>query len=427
MKALFIVLLVALATALLTHSYLTETGFVLFAYGQRSVEMSMQYFLPLLVVALIALYALVRFLINLFGLPRQLKAINRARLAERDRKGLVQGLIELAEGRFAKAERLLVRTARRSDTALLNYLAAARAAQMQGAYDRRDDYLKWAIESDKKADIAVSLTQAELQLAHDQLEQALATLNHLQELAPRHEYVLRLLAKLYLRLEDWHGLMELLPHLRRRKIFEGDELEKFEAAAVEAELAAAAHEGDRDTLNRVWRQLPKSSRTREDLIALYAQALIELDDFEHAQDVLKTALFKRWSDALVMLYGKIGFANPDRALKDAEAWIQRHGSSAELLLTLGRIAMQAKLWGKARAYLDSSLSTEPRAETYYELARLSEVLKEPQNADIYYRTGLEFATTGVAKPIRLAATMRERLPTPKKAGEDEELPDIHPV
>ena len=427
MKTLFITLLLAVATAIVTHIYLNEHGFVLIAYGNRSLQMSLQYAVPILFVALVALYALTRFVIDVFTLPRRLKAMNQQRLAERDRKGLVQGLIEMAEGRFPKAERLLVRSARRSGKPLLNYLAAARAAQLQGAYDRRDAYLKWAIESDPKADVAVSLTQAELQLAHDQLEQSLATLNHLKHVAPRHGYVLRLLAKLYLKLEDWRGLLALMPTLRRRKIFGETELERMETAAVEAELAAAVHGGDRETLNTVWKQLPKAARGRDDLIATYARALIELGDHEQAGEILKSALARQWSEALVGLYGNVEFANPDRALRDAEGWVQSHGQDAVLLLTLGRLAVQARLWGKARAYLDSSLAIAPRTETYHALARLAEQLKEPDNADAYYRAGLELAVTGHAQPLRLAAPKRESQPRPKAEGEDEEITDIYPV
>ncbi len=427
MKTLFITLLVAVATAVLTHLYLTEHGFVLLAYGTRSLQMSLQYLIPLSIIALVALYLLVRFVIEVFTLPHRLKTMNERRLAERDRKGLQRGLIELAEGRFAKAERLLARSARRGDAGLLSYLAAARAAQMQGAYDRRDDYLRWAIEGAPKADVAVSLTQAELQLEHDQLEQALVTLNHLDKLAPRHGYVLRLLAQLHHRLEDWQALMELLPTLRRRKLLDEEELDRLEADAVAAELAAAAHGGDSDTLHAVWKRLPKASRTREDLIALYAEALIKLGDHDDAGSLLRQALARRWDERLVDLFGQVQFASPDRALREGESWTKTHGEDAALLLALGRVAAQAKLWGKARAYFDSSLAIHPRAEAYYELARLSETLEEPENADAYYRAGLKLAATGHAETVRLGARKRESLPRPRAEGDEEEIPDIHPV
>mgnify|MGYP000727120986 CR=1 FL=1 len=47
------------------------------------------------------------------------------------------------------------------------------------------------------------MTQAELQLADQQLEQALATLKHLRSVAPKHTYVLRLLRRLYEQLGDY--------------------------------------------------------------------------------------------------------------------------------------------------------------------------------------------------------------------------------
>ena len=427
MKTLFVTLLVAVATAILTHLYLTEHGFVLLAYGNRSLQMSLQYLIPLGIIALVALYLLVRFVIEVFTLPARLKTANRKRLAERDRKALQRGLMELAEGRFAKAERLLARSGRRSDTALLSALAAARAAQLQGAYERRDDYLRRAIESDPKADVAVSLTQAELQLDHEQLEQALATLNHLEQAAPRHGYVLRLLAQLHHRLEDWQALMELLPTLRRRKLLDEEELDRLEGDAVAAELAAAAHGGDADTLHAVWKRLPKTARKRGDLIALYAEALIKLGEHDDAGHVLRQALARHWDERLVDLFGEVEFANPDRALREGEGWIKQHGEDAALLLALGRVAAQAKLWGKARAYLDSSLAIQPRAATYYELARLAEELEERENADAYSRAGLKLAVTGHSEPVRLTPRKRDALPRPRKEGEDEDIPDIHPV
>ena len=88
----------------------------------------------------------------------------------------------------------------------------------RGEHERRDAYIRLAHENMPSADVAVSLTQAELQLADHQLEQALATLRHLRSVAPKHTYVLRLLRRLYEQLGDWEHLRELIPELRRRKV-----------------------------------------------------------------------------------------------------------------------------------------------------------------------------------------------------------------
>ena len=49
------------------------------------------------------------------------------RQAEKARNALVKGLIEMSEGRFYQAEKILLKQVEHSDTALLNYLIAARS------------------------------------------------------------------------------------------------------------------------------------------------------------------------------------------------------------------------------------------------------------------------------------------------------------
>ena len=106
-----------------------------------------------------------------------------------------------------------------TDTPLLNYLTAARAAQKMGDSKLRDHYLREAQHSMPDAKIAVELTQAQLQLANNQWEQALATLRHLHDLAPHHPYVLKLLMNLYKEIRDWPQLIAILPDLRKNKLF----------------------------------------------------------------------------------------------------------------------------------------------------------------------------------------------------------------
>ena len=82
-----------------------------------------------------------------------------------------------------------------------------------------------------------------------------------------------------------------------------------------------------------------------------------------------------------------------------------------LLLTLGRLCVRNRLWGKARIYFESSIGVEPRAETYFELANLLDELGEFGPAREQYRTGLAKAVesadgNGRRGPARIP---RERL------------------
>ena len=55
-------------------------------------------------------------------------------------------------------------------------MGAARAAQQQNEYKRRDDHLRHIRPKDSNSELALGITRAELQLQQNQLEQSLATL-----------------------------------------------------------------------------------------------------------------------------------------------------------------------------------------------------------------------------------------------------------
>ncbi len=72
-----------------------------------------------------------------------------------------------------------------------------------------------ASKADPSADIAVGLTQAQLQLDAKQLEQALATPQSLHHQQPKHPHVLLLLAKTHAAVGDWNSAGDLLPLIKR--------------------------------------------------------------------------------------------------------------------------------------------------------------------------------------------------------------------
>src|SRR5690606_21718302 len=97
-------------------------------------------------------------------------------------------------------------------------LGAAEAAHGQGKNQEAEALLRKAFESAEGAGMAVGLSQAKLQLASGQLEQALATLIRLRKKAPHHPFVLKQLKEVYTRLEDWRELSQLLPEMRKQGI-----------------------------------------------------------------------------------------------------------------------------------------------------------------------------------------------------------------
>ena len=385
MRLLFIslaTLFVAVFVALLA---MEDPGYVLFAVGKWTLETTLALTTVVLVISFALLYLLIRASIKVLALPSELRVWKKHRRDEKAMKSLTNGLIDLAEGHWQNAEKKVLKYAENSEASLLNYLAAARAAQAQDADQRRDNYLKLAHEKHPSADIAVGLTQAELQLQQNQLEQCLATLQHLHQIAPKHTQVLKALANLYQRLEDWQNLLQLIPELRKRKAMKIEAIEEMAERAYSALLRTA---GTAKSLKEAWEHIPDAARGKETILILYVQRLLSLGESDLAEPLLRHAVQRDFSDELLLLYGKIESADPARQLSVVESLLLDHKRDAVLLLTAGRLSLRNKLWGKARSYFEASLNVRPTAEAYNELGHLLERMNETEAAGECFREGL---------------------------------------
>ncbi len=428
MRILILGLLGLAASVLLALAIKADNGYILIGYGEWTVEGSLAFFLLLNLLLFGALYLTLRIVSRIGATPRRLHDWREQRGAKRARKALTQGLVELSEGNWKQAERDLVRFAGKSETPLLNYLAAARSAQQQDAHERRDHYLQLAHESMPEADVAVGLTQAELQLDHAQLEQALATLKHLREIAPRHTHVLKLLKELYQRLGDWQELGQLLPELKKRKVVEPDELQALELRVFQNQLSVAAQDENLTRLQTVWNRIPAAIRFREEMVTTYVNHLMNRNEHNQVEYTLREAIDRRWSDDLVELYGRVPADDAARQLSTAEVWLKDRPRNPVLLLTLGRLCLGNKLWGKARTYLEASIGIEPSSAAYRALGALLEKMEEKEKALICFKAGLELSSEHPAA-LELPASLR--LPAGKsdstEAGSAEARPKLEVV
>ena len=390
-------LVLAVGVGLGAHN---DPGYVLINYGQWSVESSLTLLVVALVVGFLLLYAAIRLVVASYALPRRLRAWRRERRAVRAQRSTVRGMTLLAEGQWQKAERELTRQVDKSETPLLNYLAAARAAQEQDEETRRDHYLSMAHRVVPGAELAIGVTQAELQMVGGQLEQALATVMHLHSVAPKNAHVLQLLQQLYERLGSWNDLLALLPELRKRKVLEESAADQLERQAFGVLLTGAQQTGKLKQLHALWERVPRALRQQPSLLGVYVQGLSALKGGDEAEELLREAIRREWDAELVRLYGLVESKNATQQLNTAEEWLKRHERHAILLLTLGRLAVRAELWGKARSYLEASVGMEARPETYRVLAELLERLGEEEASRDYYRKGLVAATgEGKAGPV----------------------------
>ncbi|HVC38316.1 MAG TPA: heme biosynthesis HemY N-terminal domain-containing protein, partial [Gammaproteobacteria bacterium] len=261
MKYAFFLLLAFLTAVIVAGALHVDNGYTLLSWHHTSVEMSLGTLVVLILFVFFALYLLTTLVVKLWTFPRRLRAAMERRREMRSRRSSIRGLIDLAEGRWSDSERHLMRHAADSKVPLITFIAAARAAQMQGAHERRDAYLRRAYEQVPAAHLAVLLTQAELQIAHRQYEHALATLRHLQELDPKHAYGLKLLARLYRKLGDWMPLRALIPKLRELHVMPRAEIDRLETRAVCALLERLDAKSGAPQATVLWSDMPRRLRS----------------------------------------------------------------------------------------------------------------------------------------------------------------------
>ena len=147
-----------------------------------------------------------------------------------------------------------------------------------------------------------------------------------------------------------------------------------------------------DQLADLWKTYSKHIQSEQELLREYVHALSKNRQDALAEQIITTQLKDQWDEQLILEYGVLALENVGQRIKQAESWLPIHKESAGLLLTLGRLYKHEKLWGKAKSYLESSLSRKPLAETYAELADLHEFLDETTEAQKCAKKGLHIAT-----------------------------------
>lgn len=391
MRQILATLLIALMGAVIVLSFYKDNGYVLIRYSPYTLETSLTFFLFVLVVSLIALRLLWRVARATLLLPRNIReALRRAR-NRRARESLVRGLLRLAEGRLAAAESEIVRQAPLHEASVVNYLYAARIAQQLGDIERRDEHLRRAYSARPHAEVAVLLTQAELQMAQDQDTQALASLMRVLELEPGQSRAQELLAGLYERLKDWPALYALLIKAEKSEFIPAPEWQTLAVQAQQHLLQRTAQSGDAEQLRRDWEALPRRLRRDTRLIRSQARLLVGVGAQADAIKLVTAGLSRGWDAELALLFSELEAEDTVSQLAAVEAWLKQYGDQPALLFLAGRLCLRNKLWGRAKSYLDASFRADPRPETLLELGRAYEATKDEAAAEDAYRRGLELA------------------------------------
>ena len=184
-----------------------------------------------------------------------------------------------------------------------------------------------------------------------------------------------------------------MPALEKHKVVNASEMLRLQAKIAAHSLSRInLQNGTASLLKSQWQSMDKEVKRNEEMTLVYMDKLQEFSLPEEALAVALAFLKKQWSDQVVLKTGFLDAAEPGRLLVQLEQWIKERPSNPALMLSLGRVSLRNKLWGKAREYFESSLrfskSKALSAEANAELARLMDHLGEHAHSASLYRKAL---------------------------------------
>ncbi|MGL6462527.1 heme biosynthesis HemY N-terminal domain-containing protein [Aeromonas hydrophila] len=360
-------------------------GYVLISLGNYTVESSVTSAVILAVLFYGVLLIVEWLLGRVFGLRRKTLGWYGSRRRRKANQQTVAATLAMAEGHYSQAEKLMLKGASNSDTPLLNYLSAAKAAQARGDDVRRDQYLQKAQEENPKAELALTLTQTQLQIEQGQYDTALAMLESVYALNPRHPMVLDQLRQVHLAREDWAALIDLIPVLHKVGKLTPKQEEDLLQQAWRGRLNAAS--GALETLRPIWQELPRKLRQDPDLLAAYGDRLRQLGADNEAAELWLDALRKQASPQLLARLPKLKLDSYQPMLTLLQKIQDQPGVDA----ALAQVYLLAGQLDDAQRLLEQEVTKAPNAAVYHALGQVMDKRRLTNKANEYYRQALQLA------------------------------------
>jgi HemY protein len=365
-------------------------GNVVLFYPPYRVDLSLNFFLILMVLLFLVIYGFVKAVRVTRQMPGRVAAYRREKHEREANRAFRESLKALFEGRFGHSERAARQAAQSADNAGLAALIGTRAAHRLQEMDRRDQWLE-KLKDDPALKTARLMTAIELLVDEDRPEAALEAVNELNSSGTRHIHALRLALKANQRAQNWPEVLRLTRLLDKNSALHPALSRRLRELAYEDMLADRSQ--DVESLRKMWLSIPAQERSQPFIALRAANAFNARGEHAEAARIVEAALQTEWDIKLIHAYRKSAAMEGSPQLlsqiERCEQWLRQRPNDAELALTLGTLCLKQKLWGKAQHYLEQALSDaidpETTRESHLKLANMHESLNHPDEAAFHFR------------------------------------------
>lgn len=383
-----------------------DPGNVVVFYPPYRIDLSLNLFLLISVIAFVLAYALIRIARKTVQMPQRVALYRQRQSEKRASRALRAALQAHFEGRYGHAEREAEEAQELPETAGLAALVAARSAHRMREYGRRDEWLRRA-EADPGLRAAKLMTEAECLVDARDGVRALAVVDQLHAAGARHIQSLRLGLKAYQYAGDWDAVLKLLRSLNKRDALHPAAARQIKTLAYRALFAARGN--DAQALVALWQAVPAADKRIADVALVAAQAFNAADLGYQARVVIESAVAAGWDSRLAEEYARSGDAvtrlvaaaheritdgrlpgeDHHPQIERAEHWTREHPDDPSAHYALGALCARDRLWGKAQSALRTALdhAPEPRlaAAIHLELGRVFEATDDLEKSRQHFR------------------------------------------
>lgn len=324
--------------------------------------------------------ALFHVLRKIIGGPRAFMRGRRERRRRDGYRALTQGMVAVAAGDAAEAQKF----ARKADVLLaeppLTLLLSAQAAQLSGDEHAARRYFTAMLDREETEFLGLRglLMQA---LRRQDEATALTLVERAKALRPRTPWVLTSLFELQARAGKWLAAETTLAEAIKRKVLAAPESRHRRAVLFHERSRASEAEGET-------REALAHAAHAHNLDPTFAPATVRYAELLHIGGSRRSAtkvIEKAWRvaphPALADAYGSLFVEEPPLAkMKRIERLVGDSLEHPESRLALAGAALAARLWGEARRHLDAAgASAEDHAPPSPRVCRLMAELEEGQH------------------------------------------------
>jgi HemY protein len=377
MKRTMTVLLVIVALAVWLGTLAArDPGYVLVSYDGATVQSGLWVMLALVTAAIFATYYTIRLFAAGFSMTGKVQRWSQTRKKNRSTNQTGRGLIYLQEGNYARAEKFLVSGAQHHDVSAVNYIAAARTAEARGDAEKRESYLRLALEADPQANLAIGVTAAEMALERGEYQQAIELVNEL----PQNQRSLKIKRKALFGLNEWESLQSLIPALKKVGDADVDLLERD----VMIQVLRLHH---KTSIEKLKLYKKASALIRSDLSVVLELVKWTQDESE-LEPLLRQYINASWQSQVVEKYADMGPATAQRRLKAANKWLKLHDGDGALYYCIGKLSESVGKQDEAQIAYQKGVELGNRQATK-SLANLLAFKGDFEKSNEYYRTVLD--------------------------------------